>query len=161
MPELFYDDAAAKFRVLRDNLSLNPNNTESIRLFREECCRLLQTIAKTPSASQDRNLCRLGMEIAAETAQTRVCEKREDGCLITRPDPCPEKLRALCVQIYDTLSASCRGDRMYIPPRIERTGPDTERSLSALRRHDLQNAQKNAERQASNKNINRLFGRRK
>ena len=72
-----------------------------------------------------------------------------------------QDLREICVKAYDKFNASVQArDKMFIPPRIERTAPDQERSLSALRLYDLQKSQKNAARQASNKKINRLLGSR-
>ena len=156
-----YETLAAQYLNLYETLSRNQNEQESIYIFRRECCALLQEIILNAEYAQDLKLCKLGMEIAANAAQTRICEKRSDGCIITRPDPCPQNLREICVKAYDKFQASVQPrDKMFIPPRIERTAPDAERSLSALRLYDLQKSQKNAERQASNKQINRLFGSR-
>ena len=161
MSESFYENTLARFGTLQEQLSLHPDDKRSICTFRRDCCALLQEMILNAEYSQDLKLGKLGMEIAADAAKTRICEERSDGCLITRPDPCPQDLRAICVKAYDKFRASVQPrDKMFIPPRIERTAPDKERSLSALRLYDLQKSQKNAERQASNKQINRLFGSR-
>lgn len=161
MSESFYENTLMRFGTLQKQLSLHPDDKSSVYAFRRDCCALLQEIILNTEHVQDLKLCKLGMEIAAGAAQTRVCEERADGCLITRPDPCPMDLRDIIVKAYDKFQASVQTrDKMFISPRIERTAPDKERSLSALRLHDLQNTQKNAERQASNKQINRLLGSR-
>ena len=161
MSESFYENTLARFGTLQEQLSLHPDDKRSICTFRRDCCALLQEMILNAEYAQDLKLSKLGMEIAADAAKTRICEERSDGCLITRPDPCPQDLRAICVKAYDKFQASVQPrDKMFIPPRIERTAPDAERSLSALRLYDLQKSQKNAERQASNKQINRLFGSR-
>ena len=161
MSESFYENTLARFGTLQEQLSLHPDDKRSICTFRRDCCALLQEMILNAEYAQDLKLSKLGMEIAADAAKTRICEERSDGCLITRPDPCPQDLRAICVKAYDKFQASVQPrDKMFIPPRIERTAPDKERSLSALRLYDLQKSQKNAERQASNKQINRLFGSR-
>ena len=161
MSESFYENTLARFGTLQEELSLHPDDKRSICTFRRDCCALLQEMILNAEYAQDLKLSKLGMEIAADAAKTRICEERSDGCLITRPDPCPQDLRAICVKAYDKFQASVQPrDKMFIPPRIERTAPDAEKSLSALRLYDLQKSQKNAERQASNKQINRLFGSR-
>ena len=161
MSESFYENTLARFDTLQEQLSLHPDDKRSICTFRRNCCALLQEMILNAEYAQDLKLSKLGMEIAADAAKTRICEERSDGCLITRPDPCPQDLRAICVKAYDKFQASVQPrDKMFIPPRIERTAPDAEKSLSALRLYDLQKSQKNAERQASNKQINRLFGSR-
>lgn len=161
MSESFYENTLARFGTLQEQLSLHPDDKRSICTFRRDCCALLQEMILNAEYAQDLKLSKLGMEIAADAAKTRICEERSDGCLITRPDPCPQDLRAICVKAYDKFQASVQPrDKMFIPPRIERTAPDAEKSLSALRLYDLQKSQKNAERQASNKQINRLFGSR-
>ncbi len=160
MSEPFYENALARFDTLQEQLSLHPDDKRSIYAFRRECCALLQEMILDEEYAKDLKVYKLGMEITAQAVKTRVCEERADGCLITRPDPCPQDLREICVRIYDQLSSVTCKERMYIPPRIERTTPDAERSLSALRLYDLQKSQKNAERQASNKQINRLLGSR-
>ena len=161
MSELVYENTLARFCTLQEQLSLHPDDKRSIYAFRRECCALLQEMILNAEYAQDLKLCKLGMEIAADAAKTRICEERSDGCLITRPDPCMQDLREICVKAYDKFNASVQArDKMFIPPRIERTAPDQERSLSALRLYDLQKSQKNAERQASNKQINRLLGSR-
>ena len=161
MSEPFYENALARFDTLQEQLSLHPYDKRSIYVFRRECCALLREMILDEEYAQDLKACKLGMEIAARAAKTRVCEERTDGCLITRPDPCPQDLLEICLKAYDKFQASVQSrDKLFIPPQIERTAPDTERSLSALRLYDLQKSQKNAERQASNKQINRLFGSR-
>ena len=161
MSESFYENTLARFGTLQEQLSLHPDDKRSICTFRRDCCALLQEMILNAEYAQDLKLSKLGMEIAADAAKTRICEERSDGYLITRPDPCPQDLRAICVKAYDKFQASVQPrDKMFIPPRIERTAPDAEKSLSALRLYDLQKSQKNAERQASNKQINRLFGSR-
>ena len=161
MSESFYENTLARFGTLQEQLSLHPDDKRSICTFRRNCCALLQEMILNAEYAQDLKLSKLGMEIAADAAKTRICEERSDGCLITRPDPCPQDLRAICVKAYDKFQASVQPrDKMFIPPRIERTAPDAEKSLSALRLYDLQKSQKNAERQASNKQINRLLGSR-
>ena len=161
MSESFYENTLARFGTLQEQLSLHPDDKRSICTFRRDCCALLQEMILNAEYAQDLKLSKLGMEIAADAAKTRICEERSDGCLITRPDPCPQDLRAICVKAYDKFQASVQPrDKMFIPPRIERTAPDAEKSLSALRLYDLQKSQKNTERQASNKQINRLFGSR-
>ena len=161
MSESFYENTLARFGTLQEQLSLHPDDKRSICTFRRDCCALLQEMILNAEYAQDLKLSKLGMEIAADAAKTRICEERSDGCLITRPDPCPQDLRAICVKAYDKFRASVQPrDKMFIPPRIERTAPDKERSLSALRLYNLQKSQKNAERQASNKQINRLLGSR-
>lgn len=161
MSESFYENTLARFDTLQEQLSLHPDDKRLICAFRRDCCTLLQEMILNTRYVQDLKLCKLGMEIAADATKTRVCEERADGCIITRPDPCPQDLLEICLKAYDKFQVSVQSrDKLFIPPRIERTAPDAEKSLSALRLYDLQKSQKNAERQASNKQINRLFGSR-
>lgn len=164
MSASFYHEAEDRFRALWDSLSLHPYKQENIRTFRTQCSALLKELSeKAPSAKTEEaaDLCRLGLEIAAETAKTRVCEIMQDGCLITQPDICPGDLRDECAAISDKLSETASGgSKMYIAPRLERTMPDSQKCMAVLRLYDMEKAQHSAGRQSANRDINRLFGSR-
>ena len=164
MTASFFQNAKAAFDIYKNKLGLGPHDSRVIQDFRAGCCSLLQDIpekALPAETEETRELCRLGMEIAAEIAKTRICEIREDGCLITCPDICPENLRDICVTVSDQIAEIASGSsKMYIPPRLERTPPDSEKCMAVLRLYDLEKAQHNTDRQSSNRDINRLFGSR-
>lgn len=164
MSASFYHEAADRFRALRDRLSLHPHSKDNIRTFRTQCSVLLKELSeKVPSSETEEMtaLCRLGLEIAAETAKTRVCEIRQDGCLIVRPDVCPEETRDLCASASDQIAETASGgSKMYIPPSLERTQPSPEKCMAVLRLYDMEKAKHSAQRQSSNRSINRLFGSR-
>ena len=140
MSESFYENTLARFGTLQEQLSLHPDDKRSICTFRRDCCALLQEMILNAEYAQDLKLSKLGMEIAADAAKTRICEERSDGCLITRPDPCPQDLRAICVKAYDKFNASVQArDKMFIPPRIERTEAGFERLKFAVVSLSVQN----------------------
>ena len=65
------------------------------------------------------------------------------------------------IRVYDQIAEIASGSsKMYIPPRLERTPPDSEKCMAVLRLYDLEKAQHNTDRQSSNRDINRLFGSR-
>ena len=164
MTASFLQSAQAKFQEYKNALALGPHNVAAIQAYRSGCCCLLQEIAEKYSyaeAKESLSLCRLGLEIAAEAAETRVCETREGGCLIVRPDICPADLRDICIDISDKLAGPASGgSKMYIAPRLERTPPDPQKCMAVLRLYDMEKAQRSADRQSSNRDINRLFGSR-
>lgn len=164
MTASFLQSAENKFQEYKNNLAFHPHEANAIQAFRSRCCcLLLELVGKTSSAEaiEALLLCRLGLDIAAEAAKTRVCETREGGCLIVRPDICPADLREVCIGISDKLAEPARGgSKMYIAPRLERTPPDPQKCMAVLRLYDMEKAQHSTDRQSSNRDINRLFGSR-
>ena len=72
MSELVYENTLARFCTLQEQLSLHPDDKRSIYAFRRECCALLQEMILNAEYAQDLKLCKLGMEIAADAAKTRI-----------------------------------------------------------------------------------------
>lgn len=151
--------------ALEEQLRLSPNSAEHIDIYREKKLELLNQIdSLTASGAADSALLplwKLGAEIASDIVRTRVIQAAGDGFQRTAPYPVSPELRETCTEIYHILTEKISSvDRMYMAPAFEKHAPGKDKRLAAMRLHDLQHQQSQAERQSANRSINRLFGSR-
>lgn len=160
MSDLLYDTINERFLSCHADLKRNQESRAAIDRFRDSCLLLLQEFEDADSDSPNA-FCKLGIQIAADVMLTRICTEHGDGFKIQQPYTCPPAQHSYCLQIYDRLLTLVKDrDRMYMAPGITRDPSDPQAKLAALRRFDLQQAEADHQRDASNKNINRLFGSR-